>query len=107
MVVEEESTEGADQTLEVTVLARSTQAMPMDSALRRTLREIRQIAAERRELEALRQRGSLGALGIDLLSLGQVRTLTLTLTLTPTLTPTLALAPTLTLTLTSARRRGV
>ena len=56
MVVEEESTEGAEQTLEVTVLARSTQAMPMDSALRRTLREIRQIAAERRELEALRQR---------------------------------------------------
>ena len=76
--------EGAAETLEVTVLARTTQAMPMDAALRRTLREIRQIAAERREVEALRQRGSLGALGLnlDLLNLGQVRTLTLTLTLT-------------------------
>ena len=31
MVVEEESTEGAEQTLEVTVLARSTQVMLMDA----------------------------------------------------------------------------
>jgi len=43
--------EGAAETLEVTVLARTTQAMPMDASLRRTLREIRQIAAERREVE--------------------------------------------------------
>ena len=31
MALEEESTEGAEQTLEVTVLARSTQVMPMDA----------------------------------------------------------------------------
>ena len=31
VALEEESTEGAEQTLEVTVLARSTQAMPMDA----------------------------------------------------------------------------
>ena len=51
--------------------------MPMDSALRRTLREIRQIAAERRELEALRQRA---------LTLALTLTVTVTVTVTVTLT---------------------
>ena len=67
-----EGSGAAVETLEVTVLARSTQIMPMDASLRRTLREISEIAAERRAVEALRQRGSLGALSLGL-SLGQAQ----------------------------------